>query len=190
VELVKNEKNWNPLLVDSQLDPFSNTKKERYKIPGKQEKTFRFVEQLVIEMQLEEHKLRKELERSGSTDNSGDEATTNKMSMQTMASEISACDQLPPELPEPLACSKHAQKTCFIKNPPHEGEGKLNSFTQRVMVERGKGEECSVEVEIHIKQASSVKFLASEIEGSTGFIWEGVMGLLEQGTILEPLPVF
>jgi hypothetical protein len=94
VEIVKNEKNWNPLLMESQLDPYSNTRKERYRIPGKQEKMFRFVEQELIEMHLENQKPNSEsqLECPDTTHKlASTDLVNNKMSVETMPSEFSSC---------------------------------------------------------------------------------------------------
>lgn len=49
---MKDEKCWNPVLVRSQIDIYSHTKKDVMKIAGKQEKIFRFVETQEIQMEL------------------------------------------------------------------------------------------------------------------------------------------
>lgn len=49
---MKDEMKWNPLLVRSQVDVYSHTRKDIIKIPGKQEKMFRFAESEEIEMLL------------------------------------------------------------------------------------------------------------------------------------------
>lgn len=41
---MKDQFKWNPLLIRSQIDIYSHTKKDVMKMPGKQEKIFRFVE--------------------------------------------------------------------------------------------------------------------------------------------------
>jgi hypothetical protein len=88
--MVKCERNWNPLLVESQLDPYSNTWKERYSMPGTQEKIFRFVAQELIEMQIEDRKLNPEAlaEEEGEVQDSF--LSCNKVSVETMPSEFSS----------------------------------------------------------------------------------------------------
>lgn len=53
LEIMKDEQKWNPLLVRSQIDVYSHTRKDVVKLPGKLEKIFRFREREEISMVLE-----------------------------------------------------------------------------------------------------------------------------------------
>jgi|LakMenE18May11ns_1017448.scaffolds.fasta_scaffold9894424_2 hypothetical protein len=40
---MKREETWNPLIIHTQTDVYSNTRKDCLQIPGKQQRMFRFV---------------------------------------------------------------------------------------------------------------------------------------------------